>query len=54
MPRARDLTALSGRDFGLIMFSNNGIDSLAHDDRIVALAQFADHLEHDGGSSSPP
>lgn len=45
---ARDLTALSGRDFGLIMFSNNGIDSLAHDDRIVALAQFADHLEHDG------
>ncbi len=45
---ARDLSALGDNRFGLILFSNNGIDSVNHADRPLVLEQFVEHLSPGG------
>ena len=37
---ARDLTAFTDGEFGLVVFSNNGIDTVTHDERVRVLAEF--------------
>jgi len=45
---ARDLSELSDRQFALVMFSFNGLDSVEHDDRAVVQRQVRDVLAAGG------
>lgn len=45
---ARDLRRYPDHSFGLIMFSNNAIDAVSHDDRVSILREFARLLQTDG------
>jgi SAM-dependent methyltransferase len=45
---ARDLSAWSDDRFALVMFSFNGLDAVDHDDRAVALREFARVVAPDG------
>ncbi|MCU1388440.1 MAG: Methylase [Ilumatobacteraceae bacterium] len=45
---ARDLSRFESGTFGLVVFSNNGIDTVTHDDRLVVLREFARVLTPSG------
>lgn len=45
---ARDLSEFADSTFGLVVFSNNGIDTVAHEDRVRVLRQFVRVLEPGG------
>lgn len=45
---ARDLTEFSDGQFGLIVFSNNGIDTVTHDERVRVLEEFHRVLSDSG------
>jgi len=45
---ARDLHRYPDASFGLIVFSNNAIDAVSHDDRLVILREFRRLLKPDG------
>ncbi|MDH6242409.1 class I SAM-dependent methyltransferase [Mycobacterium sp. OTB74] len=45
---ARDLSHFRGEKFGLIVFSNNAIDAVSHEDRELILSEFASVLAPGG------
>ncbi|MGJ0120638.1 class I SAM-dependent methyltransferase [Williamsia sp. MIQD14] len=45
---ARDLVGVDTGRHGLILFSNNGIDALPHEDRVRVLGEFRRVVAHDG------
>lgn len=45
---AREMSAIETGKFGLVVFSNNGIDAVDHDDRVRVLAEFRRVVADDG------